>query len=135
MATGLRKVKTSKPKSDLSNDILSECQNIKCKNKEFNKIKEINDRIKNEICTETIDNLTDINLLDEYKKSKSVKNEIIKLETILDKYHIKNQIKNSIINDYLIELIPPGTKGVIRGNKFNKIIKNTILNMNLDTVK
>ena len=34
--------------------------------------------------------------------------------------------KDLIIDDYLLELIPPGTKGVIRGNKFNKIVKETI---------
>jgi hypothetical protein len=29
-------------------------------------------------------------------------------------------------------LIPAGTKGVIRGNKFNKIVKKYIVNLNLD---
>lgn len=42
---------------------------------------------------------------------------------------------NFIINDYILELIPPGTKGVIRGNKFNKIVKNTINNMKLSELR
>lgn len=91
--------------------------------KELNEINEINTRINNEICYNTITDLRDDKLIYEYMGSKSVKNEIKKLEYILDKY-ISNEIKEKIIEDYLLELIPAGTKGVIRGNKFN--IKNLI---------
>ena len=91
--------------------------------KELNEINEINTRINNEICYNTITDLRDDKLIREYVGSKSVKNEIKKLEYILDKY-ISNEIKEKIIEDYLLELIPTGTKGVIRGNKFN--IKNLI---------
>jgi hypothetical protein len=41
---------------------------------------------------------------------------------ILEKYDIDNEKKEAIINDYLLELTPAGIKGVIRGNKFNKIL-------------
>lgn len=34
-----------------------------------------------------------------------------------------------------MELIPAGTKGVIRGNKFNTIIKNYIIKLNIDINK
>ncbi len=37
-----------------------------------------------------------------------------------------------ILNDYLLGLIPAGLKGVIRGNIFNNIVKNVIINFNLD---
>jgi hypothetical protein len=90
----------------------------------------INDRINKEICIETIDNLKDVYLINEYKECKSVQNKIKKLELILEKYEIKK--KDLIINDYLLELIPAGTKGVIRGNKFNNIVKNIINNLKLD---
>ena len=90
----------------------------------------INDRIKKEICYNTINKLTDISLFSDYKKCKSVKNKISSLELILDKHKIQN--KDLIINDYLLELVPAGTKGVIRGNKFNNIVKNKINNINLD---
>ena len=90
---------------------------------EINKINEINTRINNEICYNTITDLRDDKLIREYVGSKSVKNEIKKLEYILDKY-ISNEIKEKIIEDYLLELIPTKTKRVIRGNKFN--IKNLI---------
>lgn len=46
--------------------------------------------------------------------------------------YTNEKIRNQIIDDYLFELIPPGTKGVIRGNTFNKIVKQYIINLNLD---
>jgi hypothetical protein len=92
----------------------------------------INTRIKQEICYETLEKLTDTNLIYEYKKCNSVKNEIKKLSDILEKY-IEEEIKQKIIEEYLLELIPVGTKGVIRGNKFNNIVKDFIINLKLDT--
>ncbi len=44
-----------------------------------------------------------------------------------------NKLKDTyLINDYILELIPAGTKGVIRGNKFNSIVKDTINNLKLN---
>ena len=57
------------------------------------------------------------------------------LEKILEKHNISNDKKEAIIDDYLLDLIPAGTKGVIRGNKFNNIVKETIKNINLDNKK
>ena len=94
----------------------------------------INLRIKKEICYNTLNQLTDISLMSDYKKCNSVKNEIKKLRNILDKY-IDNDTQEKIINDYLIDIIPAGTKGVIRGNKFNSIVKQYINNLQLDTEK
>jgi len=93
----------------------------------------INNRIENEVCDDTIKRLDDTYLMPEYRECKSVKCEIKKLEEILEKYHIETHTKNSIINDYIFQLIPPGTKGVIRGNKFNSIVKQTIMDLQLDT--
>src|SRR3989344_830896 len=99
-------------------------------------LKYINNRINEEICYDTINKLTDINLLDEYKKCNLVQEKIKELTLILKKYNIKNEIINSIINEYiLLNLIPPGTKGIIRGKMFNTIVKNTILNLKLDNEK
>lgn len=94
-------------------------------------VKEINRRIKTEICYNTLLELTDENLMSSYKECNSVKNEIKKLGTILDAYLDENT-KQKIIKDYLIQLIPAGTKGVIRGNKFNSIIRNKIIEFELD---
>jgi len=92
----------------------------------------INNRIDKEFCDNTINKLTDTYLLNEYKECKSVKNEIQKLELILEKYNINIKTKELILNDYILELIPAGTKGVIRGNKFNKIVKENIDNLKLN---
>ena len=95
-------------------------------------IKSINNRIDTEICYNTISKLEDNNLLEEYKKCKSVKNKVTTLSSIMKKYKVSNKILKYIISDYFIHLIPPGTKGVIRGNKFNKIVKKYIEDLNLD---
>jgi hypothetical protein len=95
-------------------------------------IEYINNRIDNEICNDTIDKLKDESLMNEYKECKSVQNEIKKLDIVLEKYNIESTKKDLIITDYLLELIPAGTKGVIRGNTFNNIVKNTIIKLNLD---
>jgi hypothetical protein len=97
-------------------------------------MEEINSRIKKEICYETLQDLTDENLMCEYIESTSVKNEIKKLSDVLGKY-IDEETKQKIIQDYLLELIPAGTKGVIRGNKFNNIVKNFITKLELDTCR
>ena len=91
----------------------------------------INSRIKEEICYKTLEELNDTNLIEEYKECISVKNEIKKLDEILIKY-ISDETKQKIIQEYLINLIPAGTKGVIRGNKFNNIVKRFITNLNLN---
>jgi uncharacterized protein YihD (DUF1040 family) len=95
-------------------------------------MEEINARIKKEICYETLEELTDSKLIDEYKACNSVKNEINKLGHILEKY-TDEETKQNIIQEYLLDLIPAGTKGVIRGNKFNNIVKKFIINLKLDT--
>lgn len=95
-------------------------------------MEDINTRIKQEICYETLEELTDAKLLCEYKNCNSVQNEIKKLSDVLEKY-ADEETKQKIIQDYLLELIPAGTKGVIRGNKFNNIIQKFITNLLLDT--
>ena len=94
---------------------------------------DINNRITNEICYTTINALKDENLLDEYQECESVKKRVIGLKKIFDNNSIDQEKSNKMLKEYMLELIPPGTKGVIRGNKFNKIIKNYIMSMNLDT--
>jgi hypothetical protein len=95
-------------------------------------IDNINNRIEKEICNDTINKLKDTYLINEYKECKSVQKKIKELELILDKHNVEIKKKELIINDYILDLIPAGTKGVIRGNKFNSIVKNTINNLKLD---
>lgn len=94
-------------------------------------MEEINARIKQEISYETIQELSDECLMCEYKNCNSVKHEIKILENILEKYTCEEN-KQNIIQEYLVNLIPAGTKGVIRGNKFNSIVKNAVINLSLD---
>jgi len=93
----------------------------------------INERIKKEICYNTLSELTDEKLLPVYKKSTSVIEELKKQEKMLDKY-VDSETKQKILNDQdnVLQLIPAGTKGVIRGNKFNEIVKKAILEKNTD---
>jgi len=93
----------------------------------------INERIAKEIDLNAINDLLDVSLLEEYKRSSSVKACIKKLSTVLTKYGVER--KDEIINEYLPVLIPPGTKGVIRGNRFNLIVKNFINSMRLTYLK
>ena len=95
-------------------------------------MEEINARISQEICYETLEELTDARVMYEYKECNSVQNQIKKLGDVLKKY-INEEIKQKIIQDYSLQLIPAGTKGVIRGNKFNNIVKNFITKLELDT--
>ena len=101
------------------------------KKQHISDINEINDRIINEICYNTINELSDNKLINEYKKCKSVIKEIKLLENILLKY-VDNSIIYDIIDEYIYNIIPAGTKGVIRGNKFNYIVKNYIKKIQLD---
>jgi len=94
-------------------------------------MEDINARIKQEVCYGTLEELTDTKLMCEYKNCNSVKNEIKKLCNVLGKY-IDEKPKQKIIQEYLLELIPAGTKGVIRGNKFNTIVKQFINKLALD---
>jgi len=95
-------------------------------------MQDINARIKQEVCYETLEELTDAKLMCEYKDCKSLKDKIKKLSDVLGKY-IDEETKQKIIQEYLLQLIPAGTKGVIRGNKFNNIVKQFITKLSLDT--
>lgn len=96
------------------------------------RLSEINNRIQTEKRDKILNILTDDKLLNDYLKSKSVKKLTDKLITILKKYNINDTNIVNIVNEYVIHIIPAGLKGVIRGNKFNLIVKNYILNLNLD---
>jgi len=119
--------------SSIENDIKSSYPE-NYKNKKFDilrcekklSLQEINERINNEVCYDTIKKLSDKNLSKEYEKSISVKKKLDKFTEMLSSNHCsERQIKN-ITKDWIPELIPPGTKGSIRGQKLNEIVKNHI---------
>jgi len=98
-------------------------------------LSDINKRINDECCAETINKLKDTNLINIYKECGSVKTSIVGLTEILEKHGIDKNKSELIVNDYLLKLIPPGTKGVIKGNMFNKIIQEYVENLKLDKTK
>lgn len=91
----------------------------------------INNRIKKEICYEAINKLKDENLLEVYKNQKSVKSKINYYKNILKEEDVEDKKIDNILNKTMLTLIPPGTKGVVRGCEFNKIVKEYILNRGL----
>ena len=95
-------------------------------------MEEINQRITREVCHDALDRLTDKNMFEEYEDCNSVKKRINKLSSLLEKYGIGEEIKTKIIEEYTIDLIPPGTKGSKRGNKFNKIVQENIEKLSLN---
>jgi hypothetical protein len=118
----------------LQNINLSKDNDIKLLDEPIINLEYINNRINKEICYDTINELNDEYLINEYIECKSVQNKIRKIKSIFEKHNIENNKIDLINNDieYILELIPPGTKGVIRGNKFNSFVKNTINNLQLD---
>ena len=113
---------------------LSKKRKFKVKSKQLNLI-DINTRIENEFCEATINKLTDERLMPRYKESNSVKKIIDKFNSILKKNEINEEKRNKIIDEFLPDIIPAGTKGAIRGNQFNKIVENFIVNLQLDKDK
>jgi len=95
-------------------------------------IEDINQRIQDELCRNTLDALSDEKMMDDYKKCKSVANQIQILEQVICKY-VAPETVTKITEEYLSNLIPAGTKGVIRGNKFNQIVKTHITHLQLDS--
>ena len=103
-----------------------------------NNINYINSRIQAEICNESITRLSDKSLMSIYSESESVKRKIEELKMLLKEYdelrlEYSPEIAQSIIlNNCSLQLIPAGTKGVIRGNQFNQLVKNKICSFGLD---
>jgi hypothetical protein len=75
-------------------------------------MEKINARIHQEICHKTLEELTDVKLIGEYMEYYSVKNQIRILGYIVEKY-TDEKTKQAIIQEYLLHLIPAGTKWVI----------------------
>lgn len=101
-------------------------------------IKYINDRIQSELCNESIDQISDKSLMPVYSESDSVKRKIEEFKMLLKKYdellleHPPEIAQTILLNVCRIQIIPAGTKGVIRGNRFNQLVKKKICSFGLD---
>lgn len=98
----------------------------------MDKINYINERIMKEICLDTIQSLSDDSLSDDYKKSKSVKTKISQFRNLFKRHELDDSKIEDLLNDLTLDIVPAGTKGVVKGNKFNCIVKKTILEFELD---
>ena len=93
---------------------------------------DINRMIKEQVCFETINKLEDSQMLKDYKNTRSVKNKIKELECILKNNKVSKNKRKHIIEDYTLNLVPSGTKGVLKGNKFNYLVKKEIQKLDID---
>ena len=97
---------------------------------ELNVLDILNKQIRTRYNPEIFKQLNDYSLYEYYMKSESVKNKITILTKYLKKANIDDEQINNIISnkDFCLEfLVTPGLKGVIKGNFFNKIVKDKIL--------
>jgi hypothetical protein len=90
------------------------------------RLDEVNEHILKEYSEEIASLLSDECLMDRYMKCSSVKKNIDILRQILIKEEICKKTQETIISAYILKLIPPGTKGVIRGIKFNELVQSKI---------
>lgn len=95
----------------------------------FNNILEINKFIKKTHCKKIEYELSDSYLVKLYRRSPSSQKKIKTLKENLKKLKVRQtDISRIINNDAVLNefCTPPGTKGVIRGNQFNRIIKEKL---------
>lgn len=110
---------------------MSEAGTKKSKQVKTLTLAQVNERISQEVCLKAIDDLKDKNLVSEYLKCKSVQKRIETLEHVLLNCTDDEELRQKIIDKYIIELIPPGAKGIIRGNQFNIIVHDMIASLKL----
>lgn len=118
--------------SELLKSKLKVSEDVKPLMNRINTCKLINERIAKEICNDTIKALSDKECLNKYKECESLKKNVVALTNVLEKNNIDEVKIKKITDDYLLSLISPGLKGVVRGNKFNESVKQYILSLNLD---
>jgi hypothetical protein len=95
----------------------------------------LNEEVKRQYCSETENAISDESLLSIYKETDSVKRQSKLLKEILKEEGIETEKIDRVLTKYILSLIPPGTKGVIRGNKFNKLVEKKIKSFELNSDK
>ena len=98
----------------------------------MDRLAKLNARIQSEICRDTLTALSDEHLMDRYRKCPSVIKRIQFLEKNLSEEISDQGIIDRIIKKEILHLIPAGTKGAIRGNRFNVLVKEHIEQLGLD---
>jgi len=99
-------------------------------------VEQINSRIRAEFNESMCNELQESKLLPRYIQSPSFKSARFKWEQSLSPYMSSDNIKTFTQSDWFMnEIIQAGTKGVIRGNRFNELIKEQIMGFALDPEK
>lgn len=96
-------------------------------------LEEIKLRIEQEICRDTLREISDESLMPKYVQNKSFQKERAEFQTKLDKYVTDEEAKKKFMEEQMPKMIKAGLKGNIRGKKFNEIIKDRIMKLNLDS--
>lgn len=99
----------------------------------MNEIEKLIAEINKRHSTKVENDLSDESLMPLFLESKSLKERVATLEGMMRKHIGEEEIKK-IMSDYTNEMVPAGTKGVIRGNIFNQMVKDTIEAMNLEKI-
>lgn len=88
---------------------------------------ELNNHVDETYCADTNALLTDEALLEQYKNQKSVKNIIDVFRREINREIDDERKVQRVLNRILLHIIPAGTKGVVRGLEFNRIIKKLLV--------
>ncbi len=94
-------------------------------------VKQINKIIEQTYCKKVEDALLDKNLLPEYQNCTSVQRKLETLINIMLEEDIDINKINNVMRKAILEIVPPGTKGVIKGNMFNKFVKEKVQSITL----
>ena len=90
---------------------------------------ELFNRIQNEICYNTINSLSDYQIIQEYKYHKNIYNKLKVINNVLNTYGINDK---NIMNDFAYALTPINVLNQLKKDKFNKIVLENINKLELD---
>ncbi len=91
-------------------------------------IEEMNSRIDETWCKETEERLSDKSLLPKYMAAPATKKNFKLFRKKLIEYGVSGDVADAFLGDEEIieKVIPPGAKGKVRGEEFNRIVKDFI---------
>jgi hypothetical protein len=76
--------------------------------------------------------LTDSTLFPLYLQQKSVVQRVDSFVQLLKRHHVADNVIQDITVDYMSQIIPPGVKAVVRGARFEEIVRSEIEELKLD---
>ena len=92
----------------------------------------INKLIREQFCHETIEQINDENLMELYTSSASHQRQMKKIQDILNNYPLEDVLKIKLSKEISNTFIQPGSRGCIRGCKFNEVVNKKINELGLD---